>query len=382
MTNANHAIVSRGDLRRRRSRHFHKTVALPRAGLTLGMLALGNLLISMTPASAATPLRIVFGVVSLLYFITVATKFFVQPAEIITNDMQNPVVAPVSATVFMTMMQFATYLMPAGGIWATLAVFLWYFAVSFNVALMAHITTRFVAHDFQLSNVFPTWFVGYVGIVVASATSAPVGQQALGQIIFWIGFVLYMLMLALVTMRMARHPLPEPAKPTFAIYTAPMSLSIAGYTTAFADPNVWFVLVMLIAAQLLYVLVLVNMPHLLRLKFYPSYAAFTFPFVITATALLKALTLFEAHGWQVPAWLHVLQVVETVLACAIVLYVAILFAYHIFRHWVQAGQTVREEIARSGATATLGEELREVAEAVADSEEQEREQDAQALSGR
>lgn len=326
--------------------HFHKTVAFPRAGLTLGILALGNLLISMTPDAADWPIRIVFGVAALLLYVNIVLKFLVQPYQVLTDDMQNPVVAPVSATIFMTGMQFATYIAPIGGIWHTLAVLLWYFSVSFNLALMVHITSHFVVKGFELRNVYPTWFVGYVGIVVASATSAPVGQQDLGRIIFWLGFALYMAMLVLVTVRMARIALPEAAKPTFTIYTAPMSLSIAGYTTAFDKPNAWFVLVMLVAAQILFVIVLTQMPRLLRIKFYPSYAAFTFPFVITATALLKALAVFEAAGWAVPAWLHWLQIAETAVACAIVLYVTVEFVIHIADNWHKTEQMVAEEKAR------------------------------------
>ena len=326
-----------------RHHHFHKTVAFPRAGLTLGILALGNLLISMTPDAADLPIRIVFGVVALLLYVNIILKFLIQPYTVLTEDMQNPVVAPVSATIFMTGMQFATYLAPAGGFWATCALLLWYASVSFNLVLMVHIASHFVVKGFELKNVYPTWFVGFVGIVVASATAAPLGQQELGRIIFWIGFALYMAMLVLVTVRMARIPLPEAAKPTFTIYTAPMSLSIAGYVTSFDHPNVWFVLVMLVAAQLLFVVVLTQMPRLLRIKFYPSYAAFTFPFVITATALLKAIGVFEAAGWHVPVWLRWLQVAETVAACAIVLYVTVHFVIHIARNWNKTEQMVAEE---------------------------------------
>ena len=50
----------------------------------------------------------------------------------------------------------------------------------------------------------------------------------LGYYIFWFGFVAYMLLLALVTYRYLHHPIPEAAKPLICIYTAPMSLSLAG----------------------------------------------------------------------------------------------------------------------------------------------------------
>jgi exfoliative toxin A/B len=312
------------------------TVPLPKGGLTLGILALGNLLIAMNVGSPDV-VRAVFAGVALLLFVTIIGKCLVHPRIVLSEDMSNPVVAPVSATVFMSLMQFSTYMAPYGDGAHMLAVSLWYFAVSCNLILMVHVTSRFIVKGFALSQVFPTWFVGFVGIVVASATSSAVGQQPLGLLIFWIGFALYMVTFVLVSIRSATIEIPDAAKPSLAIYTAPMSLSIAGYTTAEAHPNVYFVLVMLICAQLLFAAVLAAMPSLLRVAFSPSYAAFTFPFVITATALLKSLNLFAAAGWRVPAWLYVLQGAEAALSCAIVLYVLILFIAHARRQWRQAG---------------------------------------------
>lgn len=316
-----------------RVKAYAKGVPLPKGGLTLGILALGNLLISMFPGVAAAPIRVVFGVVALAFFIPIAAKFIMHPAVILREDANNPVVAPVSATIAMTVMQFATYLASIGGVWMTIALVVWAIAVVANAVLMVWVAYRFVFREFKLANVYPTWFVGFVGIVVASATSAQVGARPVGRVIFWIGFVLYMAMLVLVTVRVFRIELPDAVKPSLAIYTAPMSLSISGYTTAFDEPNVWFVLVMLILAQILLVIVLTRMPKLLRLPFVPSYAAFTFPFVITATALFKALNLFAANGWAFPTWLYGLQIVETVLACVIVAYVACRFAIAMRGRW-------------------------------------------------
>ena len=67
---------------------------------------------------------------------------------------------------------------------------------------------------------------------------------------------------------------------------------------------------MLVLAQALFAVVLSRLPVLLRLRFYPSYAAMTFPFVITATALGKALAFFQANGAQVPEVLNVLFAAE------------------------------------------------------------------------
>ncbi len=60
------------------------------------------------------------------------------------------------------------------------------------------------------------------------------------------------------------HEVPEGARPLFCIYTAPMSLSIVGYL-ATADRRRSFVGVMLVLAQLFFVVVLSRVPQFMRL---------------------------------------------------------------------------------------------------------------------
>ena len=76
-----------------------------------------------------------------------------------------------------------------------------------------------------------------------------------------------------------------PAIPLFCIYTAPVSLCLAGYMNTFTPPEPSLIYFMLILSLLIYLIVLVNLPRFLMMPFYPSYAAFTFPFVISAVAV-------------------------------------------------------------------------------------------------
>lgn len=319
--------------------NYHRTVPLPKGGLTLGVLALGALLSTLLPNDSIW-IHWVFAILPLPFMVTIIGKCLIHPSLVLSADMSNPVVAPVSATVLMSLMQYASYLSPIGGKVHVIAVALWYFAVSCNIILMIHIASRFVIKDFSLKNVYPTWFVGFVGIVVASATAQAVGQQPLGLLIFWCGFVLYAATFVVVSIRMFRFALPQAVQPTFCIYAAPMSLSIVGYTTSDNNPNPVLVLVMLLCAQALLIMVLCRLPKLLSISFAPSYAAMTFPFVITATALYKALTLFQSIGWAVPSWLFILQGVETALAIVMVAYVFYLFVKYGIQQWQKSGQVI------------------------------------------
>lgn len=301
-------------------REIIKKVPIPTAGVALGLAALGNLLQPYTEIA-----HVICGVLALLLIVMLGAKIVLFPG-MIRDDLHNSIMASVSATVFMTIMQLAAYLAPAA---YELAEALWAAAIVAHLALMVWFTARFIAR-FKLHEVFPTYFICYVGIVVASATSPTFGMQTVGHALFWFGFACYLVLLGLVTYRYAKHEAPESARPLFCIYTAPMSLSIVGYLATAADPNALFVGVMLVLAQLLFAVVLWRLPVLLRLRFYPSYAAMTFPFVITATALGKALAFFQANGFAVPEVLNVLFAAEAAVSVVMVGYVFIHYLHFFF----------------------------------------------------
>ncbi len=73
-----------------------------------------------------------------------------------------------------------------------------------------------------------------------------------------------------------------------------------GYLAVTPDPDLTLVTVMAVAAQALFVFVLAQVPKFVKGGFYPSFAAMTFPFVITATALDRVLGLMASRESSCP----------------------------------------------------------------------------------
>jgi len=115
--------------------------------------------------------------------------------------------------------------------------------------------------------------------------------------LLYLGVFGYGAVLPAVAYRALRGPaLPEPALPTVAIFAAPPSLLLVGYL-AVTDAKlaaVVYVLLAFAAVSLLYVLA--SLPKLLRLRFCPSCAALTFPFVISAIAIKQAAAFLATTG--------------------------------------------------------------------------------------
>ena len=297
-----------------------KKVPIPFCGVMLGFAALGNLL-----QSYGEGIRSVCGIVAAFILILMLLKLIMFP-QMIKEDMKNPIMASVSGTFSMALMLLSTYVKPYIG---AAAKYIWFFAIALHIVLIVYFTVKFVV-KLDLTKVFASYYIVYVGIAVAAVTAPAYEQLAVGTVAFWFGFVTLIALLILVTIRYVKCPnVPEPAQPLFCIYAAPTSLCIAGYVQSVTPKSRTFLLAMLAVATVIYVIALVKAIGCLKLKFYPSYAAFTFPFVITAIATKQTMACLVKMEQPLPI-LKPVVLVETIIAAVLVIYTFIRFMGFVF----------------------------------------------------
>lgn len=306
-----------------------KKLPLPAAGVALGAAALGNLL-----ESYSAGMRLFCGGVALLLLLLVVLKIAVYPAQF-RSDMQNPIIASVFGTFSMAIMLLAGYAKPFIG---SPAAWIWYVGIAIHIVLILYFTATFI-RKLVLGKVFASYFIVYVGIVVASVTAPAFDALAVGQAAFWFGFVMLLALLVLVTWRYVKvREVPPPAQPLFCIYTAPASLCLAGYMQSFPEKSWAFAVGIALLSLALYIVVLVKLPRYLKMPFFPSYAAFTFPFVISAIGMKMIMAFAAASGHTIPG-ISILVLIETVIACVLVVYTVIRYAVFVFSK--EKNQTVR-----------------------------------------
>lgn len=290
-----------------------KTTPIPLAGLALGVIALGGLLKGFSPVvywfCFALSVLLVAMVIAHVALFTDETR----------TDMRNPMIASTSGTLSMALMQISVGL---NAVAPQAAFVLWLIAVAGHTVLIIWFTATFVPH-FEWGKLMPSWFIVYVGILMIAATGTTFGLDALAQVLFWIGLTLCLVLMVLVAYRMRAIPLPEPAMPMVCIFAAPFSLGLTVFLTANVQPNTAFAFAMIVLAQMLYFFVIFQLPKLFKLlhgRFFPSVAAMTFPFVISATALNRMCAFLANSGIAFLPFLNGLALVETVLAIALVMW--------------------------------------------------------------
>ena len=296
-----------------------KKIPLPIAGVMLGFAALGNLLQSYSES-----VRLVCGLISAILGLLLIFKCILYPS-MIKEDMKNPIMAGVSGTFPMALMLLAAYIKPYIGPSAT---YIWCFAIGLHIALIIYFTKEFI-FNFDMKKVFTSYYIVYVGIVVASVSAPAFEKTNIGTMAFWFGFISCLILLVVVTNRYIKYKeVPQPAKPLFCIYTAPVSLCLAGYIQSVQPKSVVMIGFLAVLSLVIYVLVLFKLHKYLKMPFYPSYAAFTFPFVISAIGMKMTAACLGNMGYDIPL-IKYIAIIQTIIATILVVYTFIRFVMFI-----------------------------------------------------
>lgn len=284
---------------------------VPITGLILGLAALGNLV-----QSYGEIYRSIFGIISAIFYILMLVKL-VKFKSGVKESLQNPAVASVFPTFSMATMLLASYLKPLS---QSLSFILWSIGLILHITLIILFSKKYFL-DFKIKQVFPSWFIVFVGIVVASVTAPAFKMNLVGQLAFWFGLITYLILLPIVIYRTVKiKDMPEPTLPTLIIFAAPASLLLAGYMNSFELKNMAMITFLTSLSILMYIAAIIMLPKLLRLKFYPSYSSFTFPLIISGIAM-KLTNGFLIKTGNPIAWLKYLVKFQELIAIVITIYV-------------------------------------------------------------
>ena len=299
---------------------FLEKFPLPISGLALGMAALGNLV-----RSYGEIYRSIFGVLSFIIIVLLTIKILMNFGEFRKN-MENPVISGSFATYSMAIIILSSYINNK-----SVGIIFWYIGIAIHILLIIWFSLKYVPKH-NIETVFTTWFIVYVGIITVSVTAPWFKKLMLGKIAFLFGFVIYLILIPVVCYRVFKvKKIPEPASPVFAVFAAPAALSLAGYINSFPEKNIVIFNLLIFLTVFFYALVLFSMPKLLKIRFYPSYAAFTFPMVISSLALKLATGVLKKAGTNVALLVKIVNITE-IIALVAVIYVFIRYLQFIFKN--------------------------------------------------
>lgn len=180
---------------------------------------------------------------------------------------------------------------------------LWVVGSGLHLLLSLYVMGIWIHHEhFEIHHINPAWFIPIVGNVLVPIAGVPLGFIELSWFFFSIGILFWLLLFAIILYRVLfHHPLPERLMPTFFILIAPPSVGFVAYLQL-AGPLDAFARVLYYSGLFLTLLLLTQAGRFMRIGYYLSWWAYSFPLAAVTLATLimyqkTDIALFAAIGW-------------------------------------------------------------------------------------
>ncbi|PLX27726.1 C4-dicarboxylate ABC transporter [Candidatus Parcubacteria bacterium] len=139
----------------------------------------------------------------------------------------------------------------------------------------------------------PAWFIPIVGNVIVPIAGVAHGYTEISYFFFSIGLVMWLALFVVVFNRIIfHHPIPDKLLPTFFILFAPPAIAFIAYIKLSSSFDV-FARVLYYISMFLFVLIILQFKMFLKIKFYLSWWAYSFPL---AAVTIASLLFFHVSG--------------------------------------------------------------------------------------
>lgn len=222
----------------------------------------------------------VYGVLLLFY----GLKLLRFPQQVLA-DIRHPVRLNYLAAIPIAMLLLATSWYRD---WPELAELFWWAAALSLLCVTIYTVSSWIHHThYEVTHVNPAWFIPVVGNAIAPIAGVHVAPQDLCWFFFSIGIVFWLVVMTIVMYRLFFHaPLPERITPTLFILVAPPAVAFNSYValTGLVDG---FARVLYFVALFLTIVLASNFLRFLRLPFFISAWAYSFPLAAMTLATLE-----------------------------------------------------------------------------------------------
>ncbi|MCI6989756.1 MAG: SLAC1 anion channel family protein [Campylobacter sp.] len=168
--------------------------------------------------------------------------------------------------------------------------YLFYYSGTFLLTFLTLYTISFwIKNQIKLDNLNPAWFIPIVGNLIVVLAS---NQKALYLwYYFSVGMFFYVVLFAIIFYRVVFYDaLNQKFTPTYFILLAPPAIAFLGYTKLIGEYDAFSYFLLSLTLFFLF-LIIFMFKNFLKLNFYLSWWAFTFPLAAITLAFFKAANL-------------------------------------------------------------------------------------------
>lgn len=191
---------------------------------------------------------------------------------------------------------------------------IWICGALLHVAFTLVVMSSWIHHTrYEIKHANPAWFIPVVGNIVAPIGGAVFAPAEVSWFFFSIGIVFWLVLMTIVMNRLFFHePLPERLTPTLFILIAPPAVGCIAWVRLHGGQIDDFARILYHAALFLTLLLASNALRFLRLRFFLSTWAYSFP--LAAMTIATLLMAEQGGGLFVPLAWGLLAILSVVLA--------------------------------------------------------------------
>ena len=197
------------------------------------------------------------------------------------------------------------------------AFWLWAVGALLHLGFTLAIFGSWLHHThYEIKHINPAWFIPVVGNIIVPVAGVRLGFSEVSWFFFSIGLVFWIVLLTIVLYRLFFHePLPARLAPTLFILLAPPSVGFIAYIALTGQLDA-FARILYYTALFLALLLASNALRFLRLPFFISAWAYSFPLAALTLATLIMSTRLPGPGFHLLGFglLALLSLVVAVLA--------------------------------------------------------------------
>lgn len=253
-------------------------------------------------------------IIFILLFLLYAAKL-IRYSDAVAAEISDPVKMSFGATITVSLVLLSTstlHLAPAT------SKALWIVGASLHLLYTIYALNSWLhKSNYDIKHISPAWFIPVVGNILVPISGTAHGYIETSWFFFSVGLVFWLVLFTIIIYRMIfHHPLPDKLLPTLFILIAPPAIGFVSYIKLNGDLD-GFARILYFIALFLVVLLFMQLPRFLRLPFYLSWWAYSFPLaaMTVATLTMYKLTNVELYHWL--AWLF-LGIVTVVVAYLLV----------------------------------------------------------------
>jgi len=281
--------------------NFHITffaIVLGLAGFTLAVQKAGGLQPALHPVSSVLlyVTTALFALVSVIYLY----KGFVCPGAI-RQELNHPVKINFFPLVAKILLVLSVVMLERN---MSVSFYSWAAGTVLQFIASIFVISEWIQHErFKIEHMTPGWFIPIVGSIIVPIAGVKHGFVELSWFFFSVGLVFWMILLVIVLYRMFFHaPIAERLLPTMFILFAPPAIGFIAYVRLTGGGLDGFGRILYYFSLFMFFLVLYQLPRLIKINFYLSWWAYSFPLAAKTLASFLMMSLIQDPFISFIAW--------------------------------------------------------------------------------